>query len=57
MFVDLWILSLFSLLFGACAYFSRKSGERAGAMLLLKTLIEQNVIMIKDNKIVGKTTR
>lgn len=52
MFVDLWILSLFAILFGLCAYFSSKSGQKHGAILVLQTLIDQKIIKIHDNKIV-----
>lgn len=51
MFVDLWIVSLFSLLFGACAYINYNMGVKKGIETTLFILEEQKVIQIDGEDI------
>lgn len=51
MFVDLWIVSLFSLLFGGCAWWNFNAGVKKGIESTLIVLAEQKVIRIEDDEV------
>jgi len=53
MFVDLWIVSLFSLLFGACAVINYKLGVHRGVEGTLDLLVDQKIIKVVDDKVVS----
>jgi hypothetical protein len=52
MFVDLWIVSLFSLLFGACAYINYNMGLRKGIEATLDVLENDKIIMMHGDQVV-----
>lgn len=52
MFVDIWVLSLFSLLFGVCAWWNRTAGLRDGIEGTLNTLLDNNIIEMNGNEVV-----
>jgi hypothetical protein len=51
MFIDLWIVSLFSLLFGACAYINYNMGIRRGIEGTLDMLVDQKIITLEDDEV------
>jgi hypothetical protein len=52
MFVDIWVLALFSLLFGVCAWTSRSAGVKAGEVEILRRLHDAKIIMLENGRIV-----
>jgi hypothetical protein len=52
MFVDLWIVALFSLLFGGCAWWNYRKGVTDGITTTLNVLMDDKVISVVDDKIV-----
>lgn len=52
MFVDIWIVGLFSLLFGACAWWNYSSGVLRGVETTLQVLQDQKIIKIEEQGIV-----
>lgn len=52
MFVDLWIVSLFSLLFGFCAVFNYKLGVRRGIEGTLVVLQNEKIIKVNGESVV-----
>lgn len=51
MFIDLWIVSLFSLLFGACAYINYNMGIRKGVEATLSVLEQEKIIRIDGDDV------
>jgi hypothetical protein len=51
MFVDIWIVSLFSLLFGVCAYINYNMGIKKGIETTLHILEAEKVIQIDGEDI------
>lgn len=51
MFIDLWIVCLFSLLFGACAYINYNRGIRKGIETTLLVLEDQKIIRINGEDV------
>lgn len=52
MFVDLWIVSLFSLLFGACAVINFRLGVNKGVEGTLTVLADRKIIAVVDDEVV-----
>jgi hypothetical protein len=52
MFVDLWIVALFSLLFGGCAWWNYRKGVTDGITTTLNVLLDDKVIDVIGDKIV-----
>jgi hypothetical protein len=52
MFVDLWIVGLFSLLFGACAWWNHSAGVRKGIEATLAVLEQEKVIRFDNGDVV-----
>jgi hypothetical protein len=52
MFVDLWIVALFSLLFGGCAWCNYRKGVTDGITTTLNVLMDDKVISVVNDKIV-----
>lgn len=46
MFIDIWVVCLFSILFGACAYINYNMGVRRGIEGTLGLLEDQKIISI-----------
>jgi hypothetical protein len=51
MFIDLWIVCIFSLLFGACAYINYNRGIKKGIEATLTVLEEQKIIRINGEDV------
>lgn len=51
MFIDLWIVVIFSLLFGACAYINYNRGVRKGIEATLTVLEKEKIIRIKGEDV------
>lgn len=51
MYVDVWILALFSLLFGACAYINYNMGVKKGVEATLTVLESEKIIVINGEDI------
>lgn len=51
MFIDLWIVCLFSLLFGACAYINYNRGIKKGIEATLTVLEDQKIIRINGEDV------
>ena len=51
MFIDLWIVCIFSLLFGACAYINYNMGIRRGIEGTLDMLVDQKIITLEDDEV------
>jgi uncharacterized membrane protein YeiB len=51
MFIDLWIVCLFSLLFGACAYINYNRGIEKGVEDTLAVLQREKIIVINGEDI------
>lgn len=51
MFVDLWIVSIFSLLFGACAVINFKMGVRQGIRGTLCVLEQEKIITVEGDDV------
>ena len=49
MFVDIWILAIFSLVVGLCAVWNRYRGFRDGVIGTVEALEDQNIIKIADD--------
>lgn len=52
MYVDFWILSLFSVLFGICAVWNRKRGLQEDVQGTLELLKELKIIEIENDEII-----
>lgn len=52
MYVDLWIVALFSCLFGFCAVFNYTIGRRKGILDTLLLLESEKVIMVVNDEVV-----
>jgi hypothetical protein len=52
MFIDLWIVALFSVLYGICAWTSRAAGVKEGELNVLRRLIANDIIKIENDRIV-----
>lgn len=52
MFVDLWIVGLFSLLFGFCAWWNYKTGVTKGIETTLNVLSDAKVITISEDGVI-----
>lgn len=53
MFVDIWILSIFAVLFGTCAGWSRYTGYRSGVKDTIQHMINDRFISIVNNRVVA----
>jgi hypothetical protein len=51
MFIDLWIVCIFSLLFGACAYINYNRGIKKGIETTLLVLENQKIIRINGEDV------
>lgn len=51
MFLEPWMIAVIVLSFGLCGWFSSASGRRSGGLLVLDTLVEKRIIMIKDGEL------
>jgi hypothetical protein len=51
MFIDLWIVCIFSLLFGACAYINYNRGIKKGIETTLLVLEDQKIIRINGEDV------
>lgn len=51
MFIDLWIVCIFSLLLGACAYINYNRGIKKGIEATLTVLEEQKIIRINGEDV------
>jgi hypothetical protein len=51
MFVDLWIVGIFSLLFGACAYINYNRGIKRGIEATLTVLEQEKIIRINGDDV------
>ena len=51
MFIDLWIVCLFSLLFGACAYINYNRGVEKGVEGTLAVLQREKIIVINGEDV------
>lgn len=51
MFVDLWIVSLFSILFGICAWWNHREGVKKGIQGTLTVLENEKIIMMKGDQV------
>ena len=51
MFIDFWIVCIFSLLFGACAYINYNRGIKKGIEKTLLVLEEQKIIRINGEDV------
>lgn len=49
MFVDFWVLSLFSILFGVCAVWNFKRGKQIGTAETIVSLAIEKIIKITPN--------
>jgi hypothetical protein len=52
MFIDIWIVSLFSLLFGICAVINFRLGVNKGVQGTLTFLADQKIISVVDDEVV-----
>ena len=52
MFIDIWIVCLFSILFGICAVINYRLGVLRGIDATLTVLADDKIITIEDDKIV-----
>ena len=55
MFVDLWVVSIFSILFGVCAVWNRMRGIHVGIEKTLDKLVEDRIIRIVNDRVVRYT--
>jgi hypothetical protein len=52
MFVDLYIVALFSLLFGVCAWWNYRKGVNDGVVSTLRVLVDDKIISVHNDKII-----
>jgi hypothetical protein len=52
MFIDLWIVGIFSLLFGACAWWNYRNGINDGIRATLAVLADDKIIAVENDKVV-----
>jgi len=55
MFVDLWVVCIFSILFGVCAVWNYTRGLHIGVEKTLDKLLEDKIIRIVNDRVVRYT--
>ena len=56
MYLDTWMIALIVLSFGACAYYSRRTGFILGATVTIQTLERERFIKLQDDGTVKRWT-
>jgi hypothetical protein len=52
MYLDPWMIGVIALMFGLCAWTSRRSGIVFGTVVTLQKLVDDKIVMVENDEIV-----